>query len=324
MPGWPYNEAVKAQPTPAIDPWRFALDALDAEERAVLVMVVDHSGSVPGVTGTFVVVTAGGLSGTIGGGAAEHAMVNRARENRGGAELVEFVHTETGDGTLCNGVQVFSVVPLSRRDGEEIQKIVATLQDHETGTVALSPAGLEFRRGRTEATSFKREGEDWTFTHPIGLLETLTIIGGGHVALALSRVMATLPFRIVVLDNRAELQTMSDNPYAHLKKTVSYDEIRDHVSDGDRSWVVVMTYGHQHDRRVVENLLGLDVRYLGLMGSAAKVTKLFADMRAAGADPAALERVRAPIGMTIRSHTPEEIAISVAAEIIGVRNGAIK
>jgi len=314
---------MKAQPNPKPDPWKFALDALDAEKRAVLVMVVDHSGSVPGVTGTFVVVTDDGQAGTIGGGAAEHKMVDVARSHGGGIDLVEFVHTENGDGTLCNGVQVFTVVPLSRRDGKVIERIITTLQDHETGTMRLGSAGLEFDRGFAQAQTFERHEETWTFTCPIGLLDTLTIIGGGHVALALSRVMATLPFRIVVLDNRTGLQTMDDNPFAHRKETVSYDEIRDHIPEGDQSWVVVMTYGHKHDRQVVEILLGLDIRYLGLLGSASKVKRLFADMQAQGADPEALARVRAPIGMPIRSHTPEEIAISVAAEIIGISNGAM-
>ncbi len=85
-----------------------------------------------------------------------------------------------------------------------------------------------------------------------------------------------------------------------------------------------MTYGHKHDRQVVENLLGHNVRYLGLLGSATKVKRLFADMEAQGAEPQALAKVRAPIGMPIRSHTPEEIAVSVAGEIIGIRNGAIE
>ncbi len=314
---------MKAQPNPKVEPWQFALDALDTDERAVLVMVVDHSGSVPGVTGTFVMVTADGQAGTIGGGAAEHAMVDRARSHQGGPGLVEFVHTEKGDGTLCNGIQNFCIVPLSPRDGAAVEEIARTLQAHEIGTLRLSPAGLEFERGTAEEPTFVGAANDWTFNHPLGLLDTLTIIGGGHVALALSRVMATLPFRIIVLDNRTELQTMDDNPFAHHKETVSYEEIADHVPLGDRSWVVVMTYGHKHDRKVVENLLGHDVRYLGLMGSAAKVKRLFADMETQGADPKALARVRAPIGMAIRSHTPEEIAVSVAGEIIGIRNGAV-
>lgn len=315
---------MKAQPNPRPDPWLFALDALDANKRATLVMVVDHSGSVPGVTGTFVVVTDDGQTGTIGGGAAEHTMVNRAREHSGGAELIDFVHTPSGDGTLCNGRQLFAVLSLRPTDRDTIAGIVSTLDRHETGTLTLNPEGLAFASGAARAASYEQRETSWTFTHPIGLLDTLTIIGGGHVALALSRVMATLPFRIVVLDNRTELQTMDDNPFPHHKGVVDYDHIGDHVPEGDRSWVVVMTYGHKHDRQVVENLLGHDVRYLGLLGSATKVKRLFADMEAAGADPADLARVRAPIGIAIRSHTPEEIAVSVAGEIIGIRNGAIE
>jgi xanthine dehydrogenase accessory factor len=314
---------MKAQPDTRIDPWHFALTAVDAEEPATLVMVVDHSGSVPGVTGTFVVVTEDGQAGTIGGGAAEHAMVQRARRHEGGPELVEFVHTEKGDGTLCNGVQVFSFVPLTRRERKKVDDIVHALEDHETGTLFLSPNGLDFRRGAAGNAALGRDGEAWTFTHPIGLLDTLTIIGGGHVALALSRVMATLPFRITVLDNRTELQTMDDNPFAHHKEVVDYEHIAAHVPEGERSWVLVMTFGHAHDREIVERLLRHDVRYLGLMGSAAKIEKLFADMEAHGCDPHALARVRAPIGVPIGSHTPEEIAVSVAAELIGIRNGVI-
>ena len=315
---------MKIQPAPNAEPWRFALDALSTDERATLVMVVDHSGSVPGMTGTFVIVSADGQAGTIGGGAAEHTMIDTARSHRGDAELIEFIHTEKGDGTLCNGRQLFSLLPLTRTDRTTIEKIVEALRDHETGTLSLSSSGLDFERGVAESRNFDGSGEEWTFTMPIGLLDTLTIVGGGHVALALSRVMATLPFRITVLDNRSDLQTMDDNPWAHTKEVVDYDGIGRHVPEGDRSWVVVMTFGHKHDRQVVEKLLGHDLRYLGLMGSASKVKRLFADMAAEAADPEALARVRAPIGMTIRSHTPEEIAISVAGEIIGIRNGAIK
>jgi len=315
---------MKAQPNPKPDPWRFALDALDAGEPAVLVMVVDHSGSVPGVTGTFVVVTETGQAGTIGGGAAEHTLVDRARRNQGGAELVDFVHTPGGDGTLCNGLQRFALLTLQSMDRGTIEEIVSTLEHHEAGSLRLNPDGFAFTPGAVRKTSFEQRETDWTFTHPIGLLDTLTIVGGGHVALALSRVMATLPFRIAVLDNRTGLQPMDDNPFAHHKEVVDYDDIARHVPEGNRSWVVVMTYGHAHDRLVVEKLLGHDVRYLGLMGSASKVKRLFADMEAKGTDPEALARVHAPIGVAIRSHTPEEIAISVAGEIIGIRNGAMK
>ncbi|MFO7531927.1 MAG: XdhC family protein [Candidatus Limnocylindrales bacterium] len=311
---------MKAQPTQSVEPWRFALEAIEAGEPATLVTVVEHSGSVPGVTGTFVVVTPSGQSGTVGGGVAEHAIVERARAG-GGAELVEFVHTEEDGGTLCSGVQLFSLLPLARSQRKEIEEVVTTLQGNGTGTLLVSPEGLAFRTGSPEPMSFERGGDDWRFTQPIGLVDTLTIVGGGHVALALSRVMSTLPFRIVVLDSRPGLPTMTDNAWAHELRVVDFERIADEVPEGERSWVVVMTFGHQHDREVVERLLGRRFRYLGLMGSAAKVRKMFADMTRDGADAAELARVRAPIGVPIGSHTPEEIAISVAAELVALRNG---
>jgi xanthine dehydrogenase accessory factor len=311
---------MKAQPTPAIEPWRFALEAIEAGEPATLVTVVEHSGSVPGVTGTFVVVTGHGQSGTIGGGEAERSMVERARCCHS-AELVEFVHSETEGGTLCSGVQLFSVLPLTRSQRKEIGEIIATVEDLDTGSLSISSEGLAFRAGHPERMSFERNGDRWRFTQPVGLADTLTIVGGGHVALALSRIMATLPFRIVVLDNRPDLPTMADNRSAHELKVVDFDRVAEEVPEGDCSWVVVMTFGHRHDREVVEGLLGHRVRYLGLMGSAAKVKRMFADMVRDGADPAAVARVRAPIGVPIGSHTPEEIAVSVAAELIAIRNG---
>ena len=140
------------------------------------------------------------------------------------------------------------------------------------------------------------------------------------MALALSRVMATLPFRIVVLDNRSDLPTMADNVFAHETHVVDYGRIADHIAEGERSWVVIMTFGHTHDSIVLESLAGKPLRYLGLMGSTAKVERLFAIMRDGGVPEAHLARISAPVGVSIGSHTPEEIAISIAAEIIKLRN----
>jgi len=134
--------------------------------------------------------------------------------------------------------------------------------------------------------------------------------------------MATLPFRIIVLDNRENLPTMAANRYAHEQHVVDFDHIGDRVAEGDHSWVVIMTFGHVHDRKVLEGLLGKDFAYLGLMGSVAKVRQMYAAMEADGIDAKDLERVQAPVGVSIGSHTPEEIAISIAAEIIAVKNGS--
>jgi xanthine dehydrogenase accessory factor len=302
------------------DPWVHALESLRAGHRTVLVKVVDHSGSVPGVTGTMVTVSELGIAGTIGGGAAEKELVEKALAHEEGSEIIRFRHTPGEGGTLCSGLQIFAVILLTNNDEEAIERIIDTLGHHRTGQLSLGPDGLDFVIGGSGGTVFVEDSEAWSFSEPVGLLETLTIIGGGHVSLAFSRVMATLPFRIVLLDDRPDLPTMEANTWAHERRVVDYEHVADHVCDGDRSWVVVMTYGHAHDRRVLEGLLGRPYAYLGVLGSKAKIKKMFADMRTEGASADALEQVHAPVGLAIGSHTPEEIAVSIAGEIIAIRN----
>jgi xanthine dehydrogenase accessory factor len=284
-------------------------------------MVVEHSGSVPGITGTHLIVSDKGIVGTVGGGAAEKELVDHALAHRNGPEIRRFHHTPKEGGTLCSGVQVFAVVPLTEKDLAQIDTLVETLDRHETGMIEVSSSGVGFTAGGPRPYSFVEHDGSWKFSYPMGLLDTLYVVGGGHVSLALSRVMATLPFRIVILDNRPDLETMGTNRYAHELRVIDFDSIGDHVEAGPRSWAVIMTFGHQHDRRVLEGLIGKPLAYLGLMGSEAKVRRLFADMRADNIPAEALQTVRAPIGMSIGSHTPEEIAISIAGEIIAVRNG---
>jgi len=303
-----------------IDPWRYALESLRDGRRAVLVFVVDHSGSVPGVTGTRVVVSDTGFAGTIGGGAAEMQLIERAVGHHGDAEIYRFLHTPSGGGTLCSGIQDFAIIPLSENDLDPLQAIVDAIDDNRTGMLHLSSGGVEFECGETSPHAWTDREEAWTYSGPIGLEDTLYIIGGGHVGLALSRVMSTLPFRIVVIDNREDLPTMAANRWAHEQHVISFDDIGAHVGDGDRSWVVIMTFGHAHDRKVLEGLLGREFAYLGLMGSKAKVRQMYTSMVADGIPEAALEGVRAPVGISIGSHTPEEIAVSIAAEIIALRN----
>jgi xanthine dehydrogenase accessory factor len=315
-----YNPIVNHPLHTQADPWAFALEELRAGRRPVLVFVVGHTGSVPGVTGTRVVVSEGVFAGTVGGGAAEKRLLERALQHGGPPALARFRHTPEADGTLCAGEQLFAVISLTRKDEGEISSIVESLGRQQTGTLSLSPEGLRFVAGVAKPHRFADDGTSWSYEGPVGLLDTLTVVGGGHVALALSRVMATLPFRIAVLDNRPDLPTMAANSFAHERRVVDYERIADEVPAGERSWVTIMTFGHEHDRRVLEGLLGRRYAYLGLMGSRAKVARMLADFRRAGVAERHLAAVRAPIGLAIGSHTPEEIAVSIAAEIIALRN----
>jgi xanthine dehydrogenase accessory factor len=160
----------------------------------------------------------------------------------------------------------------------------------------------------------------WTFREEAGQRPVLTIIGGGHVGLALSRVMAGLDFHVRVLDDRAGLATLAANVYAQETHVVSYRGIGRHVEEGERSYAVIMTYGHLADEKVLAQLAVKKLRYLGLLGSPAKNARIFARLRKKGVTAAQLRKVHAPVGLPIHSHTPEEIAISIAAEIISIKN----
>jgi xanthine dehydrogenase accessory factor len=301
--------------------WRLALAAVSEGAPAVLIVVVDCSGSVPGKTGAMMVVSERGCAGTIGGGIAEKQIVDQVRSWTGGSELLRFDHTPDS-GSLCAGSQSFAVVPLSAHHLPVLESIVSTLDSDGLGCLSLASSGLGFTTEKRVPRSFVQHDSGWRYQETIGKIETLYVVGGGHVSLALSRVMATLPFRIVVLDDREQLPTMTGNTYAHETRVISYEQVSDEIPDQDLTYVVIMTYGHKDDEAVLERLAGRDLHYLGLMGSPIKIKQIYAKLESRGTARTDLERVHAPIGIPIRSHTPEEIAISIAAEIIKVRNSS--
>jgi xanthine dehydrogenase accessory factor len=303
-----------------IEIWEHALESVRTSNNAVLVIVADHSGSVPGTTGASMVVTDDSVVGTVGGGVAEHEMIERARSLESGTDLVDMEHTPEGSGSLCSGHHTMAMVALRSTDQPVLESIVSTLAKHRVGTLRISSSGVEFTAGSSALTAFETAARGWSFSTTLGFSETLTIVGGGHCALALSRVMSTLPFRVAVVDDRDELPTMAANSFAHRLQVVPYDRLAEHVPDGEHSWVVVMTFGHTHDETVLRALEGKELRYLGLLGSEAKVRQMFDRMKANGVSADYLESISAPVGVSIGSHTPEEIAVSIAAEIIQLTN----
>jgi xanthine dehydrogenase accessory factor len=301
-----------------IEIWRQALAAVCNKTPAVLVVVVDCSGSVPGKTGAMMVVSELGCAGTVGGGIAEKQLVDQAVTWSGGNELVRFDHTPDS-GSLCAGSQTFAMVPLSTQHLPVLESIVSTLDNDGLGCLSVASSGIGFTTDQRAPRSFAQRDSGWRYEETIGKLETLYLVGGGHVSLALSRVMATLPFRIVVLDDREQLPTMISNTFAHETRVISYGRVSDEIPDQDLTYVVIMTYGHKDDETVLELLVGRSFHYLGLMGSPVKIRQIYANLESRGIAREHLERVHAPVGIPIRSHTPEEIAISIAAEIIKLR-----
>lgn len=151
--------------------------------------------------------------------------------------------------------------------------------------------------------------------------DDLTIFGAGHVALAAVRQAEMLGFRVTVVDDREEWNTAERFPSAERVLRDPRAHARA-LAGAPNRWVFVTTHEHSLDQDLVEILLEQDWAWIGLIGSKTKVTRFFLRLRAAGMDPAKLARLRSPVGIEIGAETPEEIAVSVAAEWVSVRRGA--
>ena len=309
--------------------WQHAAAHLRAGRPVTLLCVLSSHGSSPGRQGFKMSVAPDGTAGSIGGGIMEHKFVDLARAKLREADpdivLRPQIHRREAptdrSGMICSGEQVVLLFPLRASDLPAVEACVAALEQLSASSFQLSAAGLAVGLAAADTPNFAyHEGANWYYEERLGFRDQVTIVGGGHVALALSRVLATLDFELTVLDDRPGLNTLEQNPYAHHKRTVRYETLAQEIPAGPSRFIIIMTFGYRPDEVALRQLLSHDVKYLGLMGSKAKVAELLASMRAAGFSEEQLARVHAPIGLPIQSRTPEEIAVSVAAELIRVRN----
>lgn len=295
-----------------------ALMWLDELDTPTLVAVVASEGSTPGTPGAVMLVGRDRTVGTVGGGSVEHDVIRRAREGHTG--VLRWDHAEPDSDSLCSGVQTMILRRLTSGDEPGLVSALESTAGDEWGVLRVSPFAVSFDENVIEPTALHGTADDWIAVLPVGLADTLYLAGGGHVSLAVSRVVSTLPFRIVVLDDREGLPTLEANRWAHERRVIQWSQVASEIEPGARSWAIIMTAAHAHDREVLEQLLPLELRYLGMLGSRHKVGAVFRALTEAGADRDRLATIRAPVGLDIGSHTPAEIAISIAAELVRERN----
>lgn len=149
----------------------------------------------------------------------------------------------------------------------------------------------------------------------------LYIVGAGHVGYHLGRIAADAGFHLHVIDDREKFASADRFPGADII-VEPIPEWLHRAELPPAAFVVVLTRGHQHDLEAMRALAARDLRYLGLIGSRAKVARIYDLLLAEGMPAESLERVHAPIGFDIGAVTPAEIAVSILAELIAVRRGA--
>lgn len=149
----------------------------------------------------------------------------------------------------------------------------------------------------------------------------LYIVGAGHVGHQLGKMAVDAGFHLHVVDDREKFANAERFPLADMIVEPIPDWLhRAEIPAG--AFVVVLTRGHQHDLEAMRSLGARDLRYLGLIGSRAKVARIYDLLLSEGLPIESLARVHAPIGFDIGAVTPAEIAVSILAELIAVRRGA--
>ncbi len=180
-------------------------------------------------------------------------------------------------------------------------------------TYRFSPAGQD-------ATGMSCGGEADVFMEANSKPKRLIIFGGGHVCREIVKLALGSDFWITVVDDRPDVLSWYNRPVTVVRTDSDYRE--DFPSLDSDCYVVIVTRSHQYDLPVLARVIKGDCAYVGMIGSRAKVAKVFSSLKESGVDPKLLERVHAPIGLDIKGEGPYEIAVSILAELIAVKNGA--
>lgn len=161
------------------------------------------------------------------------------------------------------------------------------------------------------------------FIDPIVPTPRVCIVGAGHVGYHTAQLAANVGFRVVVVDDRASFADPARFPTAERVDVADIPEWLRTSDIGPRDYLVIVTRGHREDLDALRAAIARDTAYVGLIGSKAKIARLYARL-GTEVEPARLARIHAPIGLDLGAVSPEEIAVSIVAELIAHRRGRLQ
>jgi xanthine dehydrogenase accessory factor len=308
--------------------WKFILDSITNNIAVALLYVLESKGSSPGRQGFFMAVNSNDeMEGSIGGGIMEHKLVELVKEHVKEGKEINLIKkqlhhkeaTTNQSGMICSGEQSIFLYRIKKEDISAIEKIV----NGNALSIGLSINGITASAEKLENNyAFYLNSEtDWLYTENLHLKYCLHIIGGGHCSLALSKLMSEMDFDITVYDTRENLSTIKKNDFATQKIIVEdYSALIDLIKEGTKFFVIIMTLGYRTDAIAFDALYNKEFAYFKMLGSASKLQTLYKEYVAKGIGINKLSALLQPAGVAIHSQTPQEIAISIAAEIIAVKN----
>lgn len=339
---------------------KIILDQLESDHPVVLVSIVDVQGSSPRHRGAKMVVIEDGQGhGTIGGSLFEAQTIEEAKDvlTTHRSKIIDFDLANDGRdsiGMICGGKAkvLLDYIPATKENIELFRcwydKTIAgdsfyflTHVSTIKGKTSISNRSLQFHNGQIFGHSFlpvaqlkklQAElsnisittivpmGDASVVVDPIRNLKILYCFGAGHVAMPTAHIAATVGFRVVVIDDRAEFASTERFPDAEQVCVIrDYSKALKGLEIDKDSFIVIMTRGHRYDRVVLEQALKTEAGYVGMISSRQKRDVIYQALLAKGITKQELERIHSPIGIDIGSETPEEIAVSIVAELINER-----
>jgi xanthine dehydrogenase accessory factor len=330
-----------------------------SEKKTATATVVTTQGSTPREVGAKMVIRISGeTTGTIGGGCGEAEAWQAAMDTLEDGRRRMLTLDLTADISLdtemvCGGVMEVFVDLWDDQDLEMLQAAVGAMGEDGRFAVVTPlttdesrPHALVLGDGRTagglsdeslearvtsQALEALREGISRTIpgtaTLPAVFVDvqvappTLLIAGGGHIAVPLASMGAMLGFRVAVVDDRPIFANEERFPDADEVIAAPFGETLASYPLDDRTYVTIMTRGHAHDLECLSEVIDKPVAYIGMIGSRRRTRGVLDLVREKGHSEELLARVHAPIGLDIGARTPEEIAVSVIAEVVQAKRG---
>lgn len=336
-----------------------AIEQIKKGNSLALAIILNSSGSTPREAGAAMLIRSdGSIVGSVGGGVME-AHIQRAAGQAikdGVSALTEYV-LEQNDaasiGAVCGGR---ATILIDFFDGADPQSIVYFEQllklsvsyEHSYIAAVIPHSGKLASRNSCLVNGDTLTGADCfdeavktclkgtnccrssmnklntcnVYLFPIGTDGTVYIFGAGHCGEKLAHILHTIGFVTVVIDDRSEFANKGRIPEAdELIVPDSLEEPFDSIEFGLDSYIVIVTRGHMYDELVLRRALKTNAAYIGMIGSSKKRETIYKHLLEDGYTQEDISRVYSPIGIPIGAETPEEIAVSIAAELIKVRSG---
>ncbi|MCX8110345.1 MAG: XdhC family protein [Syntrophorhabdaceae bacterium] len=316
-------------------------------KTGILATVIRRLGSAPRDTGAKMFIGEDGRTyGTIGGGKLELDVFEEALKIMGKG-LTRIFHvrmnatTIAEQGMLCGGDVDILLEPVDKRYLELYREAGQCSEKGKRGIVItrfghagflktfVGPENMTCGDPITDEQLIKVQRyfdqrnpvviDGDTVVEPLIIYSPLYIFGAGHVSQFISKVAKIVDFYVVVIDDRAEFASKERFPDADEIIVDNFDKVFSKLDFTGKEYAVIVTRGHSYDAFVLQEVLKRDYRYVGMIGSRRKIKIIFDNLKEMGYSEEVIKSVHAPIGIDIDAETPQEIAVSIVAELIQER-----